>query len=180
MSLSYSTYAPAIVQALNLKKATSDEYTGPCPNCGGKDRFRISTFHGDIKHHCRKDCDFIERNNELIRRGFLPKWENKVQPYQVAKQIPPLAAELHGNNVIIPFLDVLTNERLGQQIITPNGKKLFNRDLKKSEQELILANHLKPFTFAKAGQQPSLCIYPQNNKPGSRLMLKLCQNLLKY
>ena len=27
MSLSYSTYAPAIIQALNLKKATSEEKT---------------------------------------------------------------------------------------------------------------------------------------------------------
>ncbi|MGB0494532.1 MAG: primase-helicase zinc-binding domain-containing protein, partial [Paracoccaceae bacterium] len=83
MSLSYSSYAPAIIQTLNLKKATSDEYTGHCPNCGGKDRFRISNFRGDLKHHCRHDCDFIERNKILISRGLLPEWENRLQPYHV-------------------------------------------------------------------------------------------------
>jgi len=133
MSLSYSTYAPAIIQALNLKKATSDEYTGPCPYCGGKDRFRISNFHGDLKHHCRKDCDFIERNKELISRGLLPEWENKRQPYHIVKQIPLLAAELNGNDVIIPLFDVLTGEHLGQQTIKPDGKKLFNRGLRKAQ-----------------------------------------------
>ena len=133
MSLSYSTYALAIIKALNLKKATADEYTGPCPNCGGKDRFRISNFHGDLKHHCRKDCDFIERNKELISRGLLPEWENKRQPYHIVKQIPLLAAELNGNDVIIPLFDVLTGEHLGQQTIKPDGKKLFNRGLRKAQ-----------------------------------------------
>ena len=133
MSLSYSTYAPAIIQALDLKKATSDEYSGPCPNCSGKDRFRISNFHGDLKHHCRKDCDFIARNSELISRGLLPEWENRLQPYHVMKQLPLLAAELHGNDVIVPLFDVLTGEYLGQQKIKPNGKKLFNRGLRKAQ-----------------------------------------------
>ena len=133
MSLPYSTYAPAITKALNLKKATSDEYTGPCPNCGGKDRFRISNFHGDLKHHCRKACDFIARNNKLISRSLLPEWENRLQPYHVMKQLPLLAAELHGNDVIVPLFDVLTGEHLGQQKIKPNGKKLFNRGLKKAQ-----------------------------------------------
>ena len=133
MSLLYSTYAPVIIQALNLKKATSDEYTGPCPKCGGKDRFRISNFHGDLKHHCRRDCDFIARNNELISRGLLPERENRLQPYHVMKQLPLLAAELHGNDVIVPLFDVFTGEQLGQQKIKPNGKKLFNRGLKKAQ-----------------------------------------------
>ena len=133
MSLSYSTYAPAIIQTLNLIKATLEEYTGPCPKCGGKDRFRISNFHGDLKHHCRKDCDFIERNNELINRSLLPEWENKLQPYHVMKQLPLLAAELHGNDVIVPLFDVLTGEHRGQQKIKPNGKKLFNKGLKKTQ-----------------------------------------------
>ena len=133
MSLSYSTYALAIIKALSLKKATADEYTGPCPNCGGKDRFRISNFHGDLKHHCRKDCDFIARNNELISRNLLPDWKNRLQPYHVMKQLPLLAAELNGNDVIIPLFDVLTGERLGQQTIKPDGKKLFNRGLKKAQ-----------------------------------------------
>ncbi|MGB2409677.1 MAG: primase-helicase zinc-binding domain-containing protein, partial [Paracoccaceae bacterium] len=133
MSLSYNTYAPAIVQALDLKKATSDEYSGPCPNCGGKDRFRISNFHGNLKHHCRKDCDFIARNNQLIGRGLLPEWENRLQPYHVMKQLPLLAAELHGNDVIVPLFDVLTGEQLGQQKIKPNGKKLFSKGLKKAQ-----------------------------------------------
>ena len=133
MSLSYSTYATAIILTLNLKKATSDEYTGPCPKCGGTDRFRISNFRGDLKHHCRHDCDFIERNKILISRGLLPEWENTLQPYHVMKQLPLLAAELKGSDVIIPLLDVITGEHLGQQKITPDGKKLFNKGLKKAQ-----------------------------------------------
>ena len=49
------------------------------------------------------------------------------------KQLPLLAAELDGNDVIISLFDVLTGERLGQQTIKPDGKKLFNRGLRKAQ-----------------------------------------------
>ena len=69
----------------------------------------------------------------LIGRGLLPERENRLQPYHVMKQLPLLAAELHGKDVIVPLFNVLTGEHLGQQKIKPNGKKLFSKGLKKAQ-----------------------------------------------
>lgn len=42
-----------------FKKATTDEYHGPCPRCGGEDRFRVHTDHQypDWNFECRQ-CHF--------------------------------------------------------------------------------------------------------------------------
>ncbi|WP_354145270.1 primase-helicase zinc-binding domain-containing protein [Altererythrobacter litoralis] len=63
-----------MICALQLKKAGATEYHGPCPYCGGTDRFRIQNWQGELKHHCRQQCDFRSRNALLTRMGLLPEW----------------------------------------------------------------------------------------------------------
>jgi len=133
MSILYGTHAKPIIDALRLKKSTPDEYVGACPQCGGDDRFRISNYNGELKHFCRKNCNFVQRHKILINRGLLPKLESAIQPYHFVKQLPLLAAKLQGNHLIVPLRDVLTGERLGHQTIMPNGKKLFSKGLKKAQ-----------------------------------------------
>ena len=57
--------------ALNLKGGTQ-ELKGPCPNCGGQDRFwirpgtKLPTIFG-----CRAGCEFTDIMKELARRGLV-------------------------------------------------------------------------------------------------------------
>ena len=129
MHINYNEYAPLIIQRFSLKGA---EPSGPCPNCGGTDRFRINNYNGELKHHCRKGCDFMERHQVLVSMGLLPEPKSEVLPYHFRKQIPLINAHLKDNNVIVPLVDVITREPLGQQTIRPDGTKRFNKGLKKT------------------------------------------------
>ena len=43
---------------LNLRRTSKTEYHGPCPSCGGKDRFWIKAGRTkDIVYGCRQCCD---------------------------------------------------------------------------------------------------------------------------
>ena len=128
---SFNLFASQIADALNLKKCGATEYAGPCPVCGGTDRFRINEHKGELKHHCRKECDLAERTNELRRRGLLPEWTAQTEPYHMSKRLPLLGADLQGNDVVVPLYNISTGERVGEQTIKPDGKKIFNKGLRK-------------------------------------------------
>ena len=130
---SFKLFAPQIANALNLKKCGAHEYAGPCPVCGGTDRFRINEHKGELKHHCRKECDLTARTNELQRRGLLPEWTVQTEPYHISKRLPLMGAELQGDDVVVPLYNISTGERVGQQTIKPNGKKIFNKGLRKNK-----------------------------------------------
>lgn len=128
---SFNLFATKIADALNLKKCGATEYAGPCPVCGGTDRFRINEHKGELKHHCRKECDMAERTNELQRRGLLPEWTMRTEPYHISKRLPLTGAELQGDDVVVPLYNISTGERVGKQTIKPNGKKFFSKGLRK-------------------------------------------------
>ena len=129
--LNYDEFAQPIIHALNLKKS-GNQYEGTCPSCGGKDRFRISNYHGELKHHCRKDCDLKDRTHALRNMGLLPEIKASVAlPYHQQKNIPLIAASVEGGDVIIPISHVISGEKIGKQTIKPNGKKLFNKGMRK-------------------------------------------------
>lgn len=74
MTIQWATHASGIIDALHLRQAGKNEFHGPCPQCGGTDRFRIQNWRGVLKHHCRQQCDFRKRHQLLINRGLLPEW----------------------------------------------------------------------------------------------------------
>ena len=128
--LNYDEYKQSIIDALNLKKS-GNQYEGPCPSCGGKDRFRISNYLGELKHHCR-GCDFDARNNILIDLKLIPKFNvSEAEPYHRQKNLPLIGASVEGGDVIIPISHVISGEKIGKQTIKPNGKKLFNKGMRK-------------------------------------------------
>ena len=84
MRASFSQTHDQIVQVLNLKRSGS-EWKGPCPCCGGTDRFFIkSGFGDDLIAHCRQ-CGQKGANHHLYKRladlDLLPKRE-WIQPNQ--------------------------------------------------------------------------------------------------
>ena len=64
-----------IAEGIGLKKA-GGEYKGPCPCCGGNDRFHIKTGRsGNMMVYCRYLCSYSSIMRELEDRGLVEKDE---------------------------------------------------------------------------------------------------------
>lgn len=144
MSLSYSEYAPRIISALDLKHKSGSEYGDrPCPNCGGTDRFWIAEHQGRLVHHCRKDCNFADRQKALRCDVMLPAEDGQAQqalsqdnpdaPYHVRKGIDlqGTRAVCDGGTLVIKIVDIRTGEFRGNQFIQPDFTKKFTPQLQK-------------------------------------------------
>ena len=143
MDINFKLDAPRWVETLNLKRFGNDEYHGPCPNCGGTDRFWINSYHGSLRHHCRKQCDFVSRQERLSKLGLIddskniePEFRNKGKdplPYHVIKKIKleGSGATCDGDTLVIDLFDLTTGEWRGKQFIAPNGRKKFSPNLVK-------------------------------------------------
>ena len=141
--ISWSEHHGPLISQLNLKKI-GKEWHGSCPFCGGEDRFWIADHNGELKHHCRQDCDFQERSQLLRERGLLPEYQLpklSTEPYHRQKRLPLLGARLDEQNVIIPILNLLTGERCGEQTISPNGFKKFTKGLVKAGAGALLGDY---------------------------------------
>ena len=68
----WDEYAQGIIDALNLQQLARGEWHGACPNCGGKDRFWISQYQGEVRVQCRQCNDFSAITKELRARKLLP------------------------------------------------------------------------------------------------------------
>lgn len=65
---------------LGLKRM-GNEYHGPCPVCGGNDRFWLAKGRShDILATCRQGCGFGEIAKELISRGLMLRDEDYQRP----------------------------------------------------------------------------------------------------
>ena len=72
----YALLAPRLIAHLKLSKVNLQEHSGPCPCCGGTDRFRIQNYRGELRHHCRGEargeCNLSIRSKTLRSLGLLP------------------------------------------------------------------------------------------------------------
>ena len=144
----WAQYGQAIIDRLGLKKTSSGsrEYHGACPSCGGKDRFWITEYQGEVRTHCRQ-CgteNFQDIQKALQEMGLLPTKETNVvqlrdktvgqddfdehTPYHIRKGIELIGAKLEGNNVVIPIFNA-QKKRVGKQTIQPDGTKKFSKNM---------------------------------------------------
>ena len=64
---------PYIAEAIGLKKM-GGSYAGPCPCCGGDDRFSIKEGRGGVMLlHCRYLCSYASMMSNLEDRGLIEK-----------------------------------------------------------------------------------------------------------
>ena len=68
----WAEYGQRIIDALDLKQLSKGEWHGPCPACGGTDRFWISNHQGEVKVHCRQCGDYAAIQKALIDQGLWP------------------------------------------------------------------------------------------------------------
>ena len=131
----WSEYAEGIIRALELKKVSPKEYHGPCPCCGGKDRFWINEFHGEIRVNCRQCEDYAGITRVLRDQGLLPKFEpqrkedfskvpkfDDVHPYLSLKKIKQHGAKIDNGRLKIPVIDK-NGDIKGYQYIDGQGQK---------------------------------------------------------
>ena len=133
MQYNFDEYADRVIQRYKLKKKNETEFgEQPCPNCGGSDRFWISNFNGELKHHCRQNCDPLERLQAMKKDGALRELYYDVEPlYHHRKRIPLLAAYRQYSKTIVKLVNVKTHKFAGNQTILPSGKKIFSKGLVK-------------------------------------------------
>jgi len=151
----WSDWGDQIITRYSLKKTTSaggGEWHGPCPSCGGKDRFWIKESEGLVKAFCRQGCSIADMADEMRCDGVWPSAEPIRAPnvvplhsnpfaaasddggsllYHERKQVDLLGAQLDGDNVVVPLFNT-KRERVGYQRISPDGQKRFNAGLDKS------------------------------------------------
>ena len=151
----WSQWADKIITRYDLKLTSkgTKEYHGPCPSCGGVDRFWINEYQGEVKVHCRQcgDTGWKDIIAELEHDGCWPIWnaplqsldnvvqlspefseeQDPFQPYHERKGVTLIGAKLDGLDVVVPLFNA-EKERVGYQRITPDGIKKFNRGLDKT------------------------------------------------
>ena len=146
----YSVYAPQIISALQLKKTSHQEHHGPCPNCGGVDRFWISEYQGNLKVNCRQCQDWKEIIQILRERGLYPDKEIISETSDTMKKTPDNVVKLPETPELHPYLTrkrikqhtaiidegdlhirIINNQGkvVGTQFIDESGKKKFNYGL---------------------------------------------------
>ncbi len=65
----------SVAEGAGLKKV-GGEYKGPCPVCGGRDRFIVkSGRNGNMMVYCRYLCSYASIMKELEDRGLVEKDE---------------------------------------------------------------------------------------------------------
>ena len=143
MNINFEQQAPKWAETLNLRKAGVAEYSGPCPSCGGKDRFWINSHNGELRHHCRQGCDFQTRHKEIAAIGLIPDVLDPAKthaihnesaiPYHLRKRIEleGSGATCDGGTLSVDLFDLRTGVWRGKQLIAPDGSKKFTPNLKK-------------------------------------------------
>jgi phage/plasmid primase-like uncharacterized protein/KaiC/GvpD/RAD55 family RecA-like ATPase len=146
----YSVYAPQIISALQLRKTSAKEHHGPCPNCGGVDRFWISEYQGNLKVNCRQCQDWKEIIQILRERGLYPDKEIISETSDAMNKTPDNVVKLPETPELHPYLTrkrikqhtaiidegdlhirIINNQGkvVGTQFIDESGKKKFNYGL---------------------------------------------------
>ena len=145
-TLYWSEYATQIAQKYNLKPSGKERYNGPCPSCGGTDRFWAKSYNGELRVNCNQCGDFKAIYAAMQADGVTPKPSDtdanivpfnnladfeKIEPYNVRKGVPLGNAKLNGTNTLVPIykIDGKKMVMVGKQTISADGKKLFDKGM---------------------------------------------------
>jgi phage/plasmid primase-like uncharacterized protein/KaiC/GvpD/RAD55 family RecA-like ATPase len=185
----YSEFAPQIIAALGLKKTSHKEHHGPCPNCGGVDRFWISEYQGLVKVNCRQ-CQDWQRIIQILREMHvypdkeiisetsynesknmsdadnvvkLPESEG-VHPYLTRKRIKQHDAIIDEGDLHIRIINN-QGKVIGTQFIDESGKKKFNYGLEYKGCFHVVGGPIKEFAYLCEGFATAASVHEATGKP---------------
>jgi len=185
----YSEFAPQIIAALGLKKTSHKEHHGPCPNCGGVDRFWISEYQGLVKVNCRQ-CQDWQRIIQILREMHvypdkeiisetsynesknmsdadnvvkLPESEGP-HPYLTRKRIKQHDAIIDEGDLHIRIINN-QGKVIGTQFIDESGKKKFNYGLEYKGCFHVVGGPIKEFAYLCEGFATAASVHEATGKP---------------
>ena len=173
----WDEWSSKIIEVLGLKKI-SNEWHGSCPNCGGKDRFWITEYHGEVKVNCRQCEDWKAINEILTKQGLLPEWkpmqkEEKVvklpeptelHPYLTQKRIKLHNAKIDENDIHITIINN-KGERVGTQFIEQDGKKRFSFQMPVTGNFAVVGGKIEDFAYLCEGHATACSVFEATGKP---------------
>jgi KaiC/GvpD/RAD55 family RecA-like ATPase len=176
----WSEWSDRIIQAYNLKQTAKGEYHGPCPSCGGVDRFWISEKLGEVKAFCRQGCDIQTLSTAMIADGVWPTVANDdwpeirseknpfsdvtPQPYNVRKGVELIGAMLDGDTVVVPIFNS-KREKVGIQRITPDGQKRFSKGMEKEGAFGVVGKPEDGTVYIAEGWATSVSVHMATGRP---------------
>jgi len=178
-TLHWSEYGPSVAARYNLKKSGPDRYNGPCPNCGGDDRFWIKSYNGEMKVNCNQCGDFKAIYAEMEASGVIPK--PNLQPLQIAtapdmadfddhtpyhtrKGVDLIGADLDGDTVVVRIYNA-DRQRVGTQRISPNGKKMFSKGMAQSGAFGVVGKPESGTVYVAEGWATSVSVHMATGRP---------------
>jgi putative DNA primase/helicase len=141
-NISWAEWSPRMINKYHLKKTGKNHYNGPCPQCGGKDRFYISEQNGALLFNCNQGCEFKQLVQVLRSDGTYPErqkddeftpspsknFDTHPKLYHERKGIDLIDAQLDGTSLRISILDP-SEQHVGFQTISPDGTKRFDKSM---------------------------------------------------
>ena len=182
----YSVYAPQIISALQLKKTSHQEHHGPCPSCGGVDRFWISEYQGNLKVNCRQCQDWKEIIQILRERGLYPDKEIISETSDAMNKTPDNVVKLPETPELHPYLTrkrikqhtaiidegdlhirIINNQGkvVGTQFIDESGKKKFNYGLDYKGCFHVVGGPIQDKCYIAEGFATSASVYEATGTP---------------
>jgi hypothetical protein len=178
-------WADKIITTFNLKRH-GQEYKGPCPSCGGADRFWINNIDGVVRIGCRGCDDFqgivciMQRYNcwplptetaKPQRDPDVPFGALEVAPpppsaklYHERKGVPLGLAKVSGDKVYVPITNI-NREKVGTQSIAPDGAKRFTKDMIKEGAFSVINGPLKGLCYIAEGWATAASVSLATGRP---------------
>ena len=171
-------WSEPIINEYNMKNF-GKEWKGPCPVCGGKDRFWINEHDNEVKVHCRHGCDHIEIKDVLKSAGLWPNNSAKSdfikhehnpfsdeteKPYHLKKGVALNGALLNGSDIVIKIINA-EGESVGSQTIQPNGFKRFSKDMVQEAAFSVINGPLKGLCYVAEGWATAASVSEATGRP---------------
>lgn len=177
----WGEWSAKIIAELNLKQLAKGEWHGPCPNCGGTDRFWIAEMAGEVKVHCRQCNDFKAITEAMRYRNIWPQprdewtpnapvpiqWpepEADVHPYLAAKRVQAHNAAVIDGVLCIPIIDK-NGKRVGMQRISADGAKRFTKGMPVQGNFSVIGGPITDFAYIAEGWATAASIHEATGKP---------------
>lgn len=178
-TLHWNEYGQAVAAHYNLQPSGKERYNGPCPHCGGTDRFWIKSHQGELKVNCNQCGDFKAIYAEMESDGVIPKPEAQQPmaikkpdvtdfddhtPYHIRKGVSLIGASLDGHTVVIRIFNS-DREQVGTQRITPDGRKMFSKGMSQSGAFGVVGKPYSGTVYIAEGWATSVSVYMATGNP---------------